>query len=218
MRFILASASPDRKRLLQDIMGIACEVIPSHCDEDALQGETPRAYAGLLAEAKARMVFDQELDRSGGELVVLGADTLIAHGGVSLGKPEHREHAREILGGLLGTSHELVTGYCLMRSFHGEIETVSKVVVTTVTMRNLADEEFERYLDSGGWKNKAGAYGIQEEAQDFITSIEGCFFNVVGLPLCDLSNVLQRWGVQADRRRVRFFCQQQPLTQRCLLQ
>jgi septum formation protein len=171
MQLVLASASPRRQQLLRTA-GIAFTVRPAEVDEQALPGEAPEAYASRLAEAKARACWQP------GE-VTLGADTVVTLDNLLLGKPRDGADARRMLRLLSGRTHLVLTGICL---YDGS-ETRSAVETTQVEFLELSDEEIERYVAAGEPLDKAGAYGIQGEASKFVRRIDGCYFNVVGLPL-----------------------------------
>jgi septum formation protein len=123
---------------------------------------------------------------------VLGADTEVAVGDTVLGKPRDREHAREMLRSLSGTTHRVLTGVCLLDARSGaRLEGVAR---TRVTMRALADAEIGAYVDSGEGDDKAGAYAIQETGDRFVTRVDGSWSNVVGLPMELLRGLLEQAG------------------------
>jgi septum formation protein len=171
---ILASGSPRRADLLREL-GIPFDIRPAEIDEDLPGDFTPRELALLLAREKARTVSAAFPRR-----VVLGADTVVCLGDRILGKPRDASEAREILRSLAGTSHTVWTGICLLRETDG-IE-VADVVGTRVRFRKLSDREIEDYIAGGEPFDKAGGYGIQGGAGEFVTEIEGSRTNVIGLP------------------------------------
>jgi septum formation protein len=179
MKLVLASASPRRQELLRTA-GIAFTVRPAEVDEQALPGETPEAYVRRLAEAKARARWRP------GEVTV-GADTVVTLDGLLLGKPGDAADARRMLRMLSGRTHQVLTGVCL---FDGS-ETRSAVETTAVEFLDLSDQEIEHYVAGGEPLDKAGAYGIQGEASKFVKRIDGCYFNVVGLPLARLYSFIR---------------------------
>lgn len=172
---ILASASPQRKALLEQL-GRPFEVRASPFAEPESRpaGVGGRAWAAALAYFKARAVAD-----SAGGACVLGADTVVACGGELLGKPRDLAAARRMLELQAGRACDVITGVALLRS--GGSRQIA-LAVTRVWMRSDR-RELERYLESGDWQGKAGAYGIQTVGDRLVERIEGSFSNVVGLPL-----------------------------------
>ncbi|MDA1313774.1 MAG: Maf family protein [Acidobacteria bacterium] len=171
MRLVLASASPRRKNILQTA-GIPFVTRPADVDERLLDGESPEEHVQRLAEAKARAVWRE------GE-TVLGADTVVVVDSQILGKPADQSEAKQMLRALSGRSHRVLTGMCFFdgASAHASVEE------TIVYFRDLDDNELADYVATGEAADKAGAYGIQGAASKFIHRIEGCYFNVVGLPV-----------------------------------
>jgi septum formation protein len=192
---ILASASPRRRELLASA-GYAFAVEPAGIDEDSLDSVDPLETARELARRKAVSVAG----RHRGERVwVLGADTVVAveAGGEwhLLGKPEDASEADRFLDRLSGSRHQVVTGICV-HAPHGE--SLVEAERTWVTMRPIAPEERAAYVASGEWRDKAGGYAIQENADAFVTGLEeGGFDNVVGLPVARVGRLLARAGYVA---------------------
>ena len=180
---ILASKSPRRADLLKQI-GLEFKVYPSEIEEPQITA-SPETAVQELALTKARTVaatFDAG--------IVLGADTVVVIDGQPIGKPENDAHAVEILKQLSGNRHEVITGVALI-----DIKRKNEVVwaeKTTVYFRTLYQSEILAYIHSGEASDKAGAYGIQGKAGAFVERIEGCYFNVVGLPLASLTVQLRR--------------------------
>ena len=176
---ILASRSPRRRELLE-AEGIAFEVVPGTEKEPASQpGEDCAHYARRAAIAKAL-----EVARSRPGRWTLGADTVVEVNGVPLGKPADAEEARQMLRQLSGRSHRVYTGVALVRvDAEGAQEVRADVAVTTVTFRPLQEAEIAAYVATGEPLDKAGAYGIQGGAAQFVSLVEGSYSNVVGLPL-----------------------------------
>lgn len=188
---VLASASPRRAELLRQA-GIPFTVAPSGVTEEE------EAYAAILppgemarhlALAKARAVAGRLA--SG---LVLGADTVVFCRGEHLGKPRDADGARRMLAALSGAEHAVCTGLALVEAPAGRLE--SDFEETRVWMRTLETELIEAYVATGEPMDKAGAYGIQGKAAIFVEKIEGCYFNVVGLPLSRLFLLLARFGVE----------------------
>jgi len=192
MKLILASASPRRAEVLHDA-GISFDVRAAHVDESARPGEPARAMVARLAEAKARAVAGQ-MEAGERDCIVIGADTTVELEGEILGKPRDAAHAIEMLAALSGRTHHVLTGIFLLRLPDGV--TRSAVESTSVTFAPLDRKEIETYVASGEPLDKAGAYGIQGRAGRFIPRIEGCYFNVVGLPLARLHCLLGELGWQ----------------------
>lgn len=172
---ILASASPRRRELLRQI-GLEFTVQTSEFAEREGVGLPPTQIATQNALGKAREVA-QNLALG----LVLGADTIVVCQGQVLGKPRDRADARRMLRLLSGRWHDVLTAIALVDALDGHTE--ADVVTTRVHMRPLSDQELDHYLGSGEPFDKAGAYGIQGLAAKFVDRIDGCYFNVVGLPL-----------------------------------
>ncbi len=185
-RLILASESPRRYELLIQ-MGLDFEVIPSKIFEGFVQAESPRAHVIRLAEAKAREVASKYPDRW-----VVAADTIVCINGSILGKPQGREEAAEMLRRLSGQDHRVLTGFSVCHSEKGESD--KEVVETVVRMKPLTSAEIEWYVYTGEPYDKAGGYAIQGIGSFMIESIQGSYTNVVGLPLCELIQMLNRLG------------------------
>jgi septum formation protein len=186
---ILASASPRRRELLAQA-GFTFEVHPAHIPEDPLPGEEPIAYVTRLARAKAQTVFEQIAKNSADSkenLAVLGADTTVTLDGQILGKPAAAADAARMLRLLSGRSHRVITGVALATEQGTEVA----AEVTAVRFLTISDAEIEAYIATGEPMDKAGAYAIQGRAARWIPRIEGCYFNVVGLPLALVSALLE---------------------------
>jgi septum formation protein len=169
---VLASQSPRRSEILNNA-GIPFVVRPASVDETVLPNESAAAYVGRLAEAKALAA------EAGPDETVLAADTAVALDHHILGKPSGAIDAARMLRLLSGRRHEVITGICLRRG----AAILSDIAVTLVWFANLSDREIEDYVVSGEPMDKAGAYAIQGLASKFIEKIDGCYFNVVGLPI-----------------------------------
>jgi septum formation protein len=187
MKLILASSSLRRAEILRDA-GIEFEAIPSHVDERRLEGEPVETMVRRLAEAKARAVAA----RVKGSAIVIGADTVVVLGADVLGKPVSIEDARDMLSLLSGRTHAVLTGLAAISLPDGA--TRIEPERTRVTFAPLTPQEIEEYLASGEPMDKAGAYAIQGRGGRFVTGIEGCYFNVVGLPLARLYRILRELG------------------------
>lgn len=185
---ILASASPRRRELLTQA-GLAFTVESSDINEDRHAHEIAAAYVQRLAEEKAQAVWNlrRSLDTQDDPLIVLGADTCVVSDGNILGKPTSAEDARRMLQLLSGRTHAVLTG--IAAASRGKI--ISDVEVTQVTFNVLKDAEIAEYVLRGEPLDKAGAYAIQGYAARWIPRIEGCYFNVVGLPIARTIALLQ---------------------------
>jgi septum formation protein len=177
---ILASASPRRHELLTQA-GIPFTVVAADINEDLLPGEAAAAYVQRLAEEKAQAVWNrQSVSGTHDEIVtVLGADTCVVCDGQILGKPVDTADARRMLELLCGRTHAVLTGIAVVTG----TKIIRDVEVTQVTFNQLSDREIAQYIASGEPMDKAGAYAIQGYAARWIPRIEGCYFNVMGLPI-----------------------------------
>ena len=177
---ILASASPRRHELLAQA-GLKFTAVAANLNEDLLPDEAAAAYVQRLAEEKAQAVWNAEesLDTADNPLFVLGADTCVVCDGHILGKPTDSADARRMLELLSGRTHAVLTGLAVVAC--GKI--VRDLEITQVTFNQLNDREIAQYIASGEPLDKAGAYAIQGYAARWIPRIEGCYFNVVGLPI-----------------------------------
>ena len=179
MKLILASASPRRAEILRNA-GFTFEVQPAHVDETLLPGEPAEAYVRRVATAKAAAAA-KSLEANASRAVVIGADTVVVVDGRILGKPADAGHARRMLRLLSGRDHDVLTGLSFLTMPAGA-ETVH-VESTRVSFLPLSDEDIEDYLLTGEPFDKAGAYGIQGIGGRFISRVQGCYFNVMGLPI-----------------------------------
>lgn len=189
MKIVLASASPRRAEILRNA-GIPFEVRAVIFDETRRQGELRADYVRRLALGKARTAAAQY--RDGADCLFIGADTIVVAGDELLGKPESEADARRMLRLLSGSVHEVHTGLALVRRAGSQEAIIDEI--TRVTFAVLSDDEIERYIATGEPLDKAGAYAVQGIAGRYITRIEGCYFNVVGLPLARLWSLLRDFG------------------------
>ncbi|MGE5325554.1 MAG: Maf family protein [Deltaproteobacteria bacterium] len=188
MRLVLASASPRRRKLLR-AAGFVYAVRTSRAEPDPRRGESPVAYARRAARAKA---LDVAALQPRGTLV-LGADTIVVCGARILGKPRESRDAAPMLRKLSGRTHRVITGVCLVRAPR-EVVCV-RHAVTRVRFRKLDEAEIRAYVRTREPLDKAGAYAIQERASTFVTRIEGCYFNVVGLPVALVAEMLKPFAI-----------------------
>ncbi len=190
MQIVLASQSPRRSELLKQL-GLDFVIKTSDVDESNSRGLKASELVQYLAFEKARVIAeDSSLNR---ETIVIGADTVVVREGSILGKPRDREDAFNMLKRLSGNWHEVMTGVAVIdiNSFRYD----KSIETTRVKMKELKDETINAYIDSGEPLDKAGAYGIQGLGAVLIDRIEGCYFNVVGLPISKLCDTLRNYGV-----------------------
>ncbi len=182
MDIVLASASPRRQELLKRLVdNFKIEI--SNFDEDSVE------FQGDIAEGKARNILNKVQKDS----IVIGCDTVVYLNGKILGKPINDKDAFEMLRSLSGNVHKVYSGLVLINSKTNEL--IRKSVCTEVKFINLSEDMILRYIESGQCNGKAGAYGIQDNAAIFVENINGCYYNVVGLPLNTLYLSLREMGV-----------------------
>ena len=189
IKWVLASQSPRRKELLEQI-GLSFEVVVSRADENITEELSPGELVERLSLIKAEAVRDSLAGREDAP-VVIGADTVVYHNGRILGKPKDEEDAFLMLRSLSGDTHSVFTGVSILFpggtvTFHSE---------TKVTFDELSDAEIRAYIASGEPMDKAGAYGIQGLGGAFVTGIEGEYANVVGFPIGEFCRILRKKGL-----------------------
>ena len=190
---ILASQSPRRKYLLEQA-GLTFRVMPSRIDESKRPLSAPGDYVQSLAIAKA-----EDVARLHPDSWVLGADTIVAVDARMLGKPKSAQEARIMLRRLSGKTHQVFTGFCLCRQ--RTARRVADTVRTEVTFKALTDQELDWYISTGEPFDKAGAYAIQGLGTFLVRRINGSYTNVVGLPVCEVVEILIREGVMGLEER-----------------
>ncbi len=186
-QFYLASASPRRRQLLEQL-GLSFEVVVADVDEDPKPGEKPGDYVSRLAEAKALAVVER-LGRPG--LPVLAADTAVVLDGAILGKPEDREDAIAMLRRLGGRSHQVLSAVALWHA--GRVRVA--LSRSEVSFRAIDPAEAAAYWESGEPRDKAGAYGIQGMGGMFVEHLSGSYSGVMGLPLFETAALLKEAGI-----------------------
>ena len=191
--FILASSSPRRLELLAQVGIIPSIVITPQIDETPLKGESPRALVMRLAALKALAVRNKRKDSE--KSFILASDTVVAVGSRILDKTDDADKAVKFLKLLSGRSHNVFTGISLITP---EGRQITKTVQTKVRFKNLSAFDIEKYISSGEWKGKAGAYAIQGLGARHIRSINGSYSSVVGLPLCETVNLLEGSGYRPE--------------------
>ena len=192
-RLVLASSSPRRQEIVRGLAEHVACVPPDVEEAGARQGESPEELALSLSLKKARRVAEMV-----GLAMVLGADTLVVLGGEVLGKPGSAEEATDMLRRLKGRTHRVVTGVTVLDGRTGR--TSASARASEVTMRRYSEGEIGAYVASGEPFDKAGAYAAQDVDFRPAASIEGCYLNVVGLPLCEVVTLLEGMGVSGRLR------------------
>lgn len=182
---ILASGSPRRKKLLEQI-GLTFIVKTSDVDEDDVPVLPPHALVEYISLKKAKKISEKYP-----KAVVIGADTLIVCKGEIIGKPNSEKDAKDILKKLSGQVHTVITGVTVIK----ENKVLTRHELSKVYFKKLTDEEIDSYVKTGEPMDKAGAYGVQEKGVLFVEKIEGDYQNVVGLPIILLVNMLAEFGI-----------------------
>jgi MAF protein len=190
MRFVLASASPRRRELLA-LLGLPFDVRPVDIREDAGRSRDPQIVARRLARTKAEAARLIEP-----EAPIIAADTVVAYNGTLLGKPADPGEARRMLGMLRGQTHDVVTAVALVPP--GRRNILGRQPLTRVAMRDYTDGEIEASITRGDPFDKAGAYAIQDSGFRPVRRYEGCYCNVVGLPLWALVEMLRKAELRAE--------------------
>ncbi|MFH1638004.1 MAG: Maf family protein [Candidatus Woesearchaeota archaeon] len=185
-RIILASTSKRREELLK-LLDLKFEVIPSSYEEDMSLELPPEGLVKTFALGKAKDVAKKEKG------VIIGVDTIVVHDKKNIGKPKDSEDAKRMLKKFSGKEHHVYSGIAII-----DTETGNEIVdheVTKVFLREMSDEEIDSYVATKEPLDKAGAYGIQGIGSIFVSRVEGCYFNVVGLPLANLEKNLRILGI-----------------------
>ena len=191
MKLILASSSVRRAEILHNA-GLSFAVLSSAVDETPMAGESPAELVQRLADAKAELVSARAI----GPAIIIAADTEVVLESHVLGKPRTSEDARQMLLKLSGRTHSVLTGVTLVRL--PDAERRSFVETTHVHFGRIPEEEITRYLGTGEPFDKAGSYAIQGRAGRYVPRIEGCYFNIVGLPLARVCQALAELGWSED--------------------
>jgi len=189
LKLVLASESPRRLALLKQAGITPDSVFAARIDETPLKGEVPRAYARRVAIEKARAARAHHP----GDTLILAADTVVALGRRILPKAANGDEVRDCLERLSGRRHQVITAIALIAP---DDRTLSRVVLTRVSMRRLTNAEITAYAEGGEGVGKAGGYAIQGAAAAFIPAINGSYTNVVGLPLSETQTLLSGLGIQ----------------------
>ncbi|MFD0871229.1 Maf-like protein [Chlamydia abortus] len=191
-RLILASTSPRRQELIR-ALGLPYEIVASEADETVADHLTPAEIVETLSERKARAVYERVPSYPGRQIIV-GSDTIVVYNGEPLGKPADREDARRMLSMLQGNTHHVFTGITCIEAGSGRSLTAHRM--TRVTMKPLSERQIDRYIETGEPMDKAGAYAIQGLGATMVEAIEGDYFNVVGLSLNLLADMLYSFNIE----------------------
>lgn len=186
-KIVLASSSPRRKELLESL-GISFEVVSPSSDESLLDNERPEDYVLRLSSEKALSVSKNLT----GDVLVIGADTIVVVENEILGKPKDEEDARNMLSKISDGAHHVLTAFSIVKPEHEILHT--HVVGTEVMVKTLEPKEIEGYIKTTEPMDKAGAYGIQGVGAFMIKGIRGSYTNVVGLPLVEVTEALKKLG------------------------
>ncbi|CEI72037.1 MULTISPECIES: Maf family protein [Romboutsia] len=183
MNIILASASPRRKEILENI-NVKFDIVKSDIDEVILEDELP-------PQVVMRLAFEKSMDvaKSNQESLVIGADTIVVFNNTILGKPKDKEDARNTIKLLSGNTHEVITGISLINLSANK--KIIDYVVSKVKFKDLSEDDINDYINTGESLDKAGAYGIQGYGSLLIEEIQGDYFNIVGLPISKLSDLVK---------------------------
>ena len=190
MKIILASGSPRRKELLNLIIP-EFEVKVSEAEEILDDNIEPEEQATQLAHLKAKEVFE----KTQGDRIVIGADTVVAKNSKIYGKPKNREHAKQIIKQLLegDKTHNIITGLSIFIENKGRYEEYKTFDKVKVYLKNITDFEIEKWIDTGHAMDKAGAYGIQNEFCVFVEKIEGNYSTAIGLPTHKVYDIIKKY-------------------------
>lgn len=180
---ILASQSPRRKELLHYLVE-EFRIMPADIDESVLAGEDPAAYVLRMAQEKG-----EKIAKDHRKALVIASDTIVVHEGQILGKPQNRENAFKMLQQMSGKTHHVYTGVALQQ---GEKRRTA-LTEASVSFYELTEAEINRYLDSGEYADKAGAYGIQGRASVFVKAVQGDYYSIVGFPVGAVNQMLKEF-------------------------
>lgn len=190
MKIILASKSPRRKELL-DLLNVEYEVMVSDVDETLQEELTIEEQAKRLAYRKAKTVFD----KTTGDRIVIGSDTMVMKNNKIYGKPKSKENAFEMLKELKNTKHEVITGLAILVEKDGKQEEHIEYDKTEVYVKDMLQEEIKKWIQTGEAMDKAGAYAIQGEFAVFIEKIKGNYTTVMGLPIHKVYDILKKYDI-----------------------
>ena len=186
IKLILASSSPQRKKLLETIGITPDDIVPANIDETPKKNEKPKDFALRMSKEKALSVAKNNLNS-----FILSGDTIVAAGRRIIGKPSSKNEAEQILKLLSGRRHRVLSAFTLIKPDSSEI---TKVVISKVKFSRLSDKEINEYLDTNEWQGKAGGYAIQGRASAFVPWISGSYTGIMGFPMNEIKNVLESSG------------------------
>ena len=188
MKVILASGSPRRKELLKLIVP-EFEVVVSNAEEKLEEGSTPQEQATRLAYMKAKDVYE----KTEGDRIIIGSDTIVTKNGKIYGKPKNQNHAKQMIKELLEKNkvHSVITALCIIIEKDGQYKEFKIFDEVKVFFKDILDSEIDKWINTGKAKDKAGAYAIQEEFSVFVEKIEGNYSTVVGLPTHKVYDIIK---------------------------
>lgn len=193
MKIILASGSPRRKELL-DLIKVKYEVIPSNADETLTKGLSLEEQSKVLAYKKAKSIFD----KTQGDRIVIGADTLVVKNGKTYGKPKDLNEAKQMLLELNNDVHQVITSLAILVEKEKKQEENVLVDITNVYLSNLSEQEIEEYIHTEEVLDKAGSYAIQSSFGKYVEKIEGNYTTVLGLPIHKLYEILKKYNLKKE--------------------
>lgn len=190
MRIILASGSPRRKELLE-LITPKFEVLVSGVDESLEEGLTLQEQSIRLAYNKAKDIYE----KTNGNRIIIGSDTIVTKNGKIYGKPKDRNHAKKMIKELLegDKTHSIITGLCVIIEKDGEYKEYKTFDEVKVFLKDMSDKEIDKWINTGHAMDKAGAYGIQNEFCVFVDKIEGNYTSAVGLPTHKLYDIIKEY-------------------------
>jgi len=190
MKIILASKSPRRKELLQ-LITPKFEIIVSDAEEKLEENLNPEEQATRISYTKAKTVYE----KTTGDRIIIGSDSMVVKDSKIYGKPKNREHAKEMIKQLLSgdRAHTVITGLSIIVEKQGKYEEYKTFDAVKVYFKEMKDEEIEKWLDTGKAMDKAGAYGIQTEFGVFVEKIEGNYTTAVGLPIHKVYDIIKEY-------------------------
>ncbi len=184
MKLVLASKSPNRKKILEKY-GYDFEVDVSSVDESVIKNDDVKELVLALAKLKAETVARRHEDA-----VIIGADTLVYFEGEQIGQAKDYEEAEKIMRKLIGKTHEVCSGVCVINTANNKMLQVLEI--SKVTLNDVSDETLKEYIASGQYKGKAGAYNIDDpEFESFVRNIEGCHYNIKGMPIEKIKQMIK---------------------------
>ncbi len=192
-KIILASGSPRRKELME-LMGFSFEIQPAK-GEEVITATEPEKVVEELSYQKAKEVLESRQDD---DMLVIGADTIVAYQGEILGKPKDTEDAKRMIGMLQGNHHQVYTGVTVFEKKNGEQKSLTFFEKTDVYVAEMSQEEIAAYVDTKEPMDKAGAYGIQGKFAPFVEKIDGDYYNVVGFPVSRFYRELKKAQMMED--------------------